>query len=149
MPSGWITNRSHSIKLLATAACKSSHVCKTMPNALDHSCCSSPQEADKPDCLLAGLAFVHSRPKDDLWHHNTKLLCSISVAIKVSCVQGDGGKFSCGLRYLLQDRPCLVYSLGSAGDTSFEEQILSRTSCQVERMPQAAASLAMPANPFW
>lgn len=44
---------------------------------------------------------------------------------------GDGGKWVCGLRYMLQDRPCLVYSLGSAGDTSFEEQILASTSCEV------------------
>ncbi len=44
---------------------------------------------------------------------------------------GDGGKWVCGLRYLLQTRPCLVYSLGSAGDASFEEQLLSRTPCDV------------------
>lgn len=44
---------------------------------------------------------------------------------------GDGGKWVCGLRYLLQDRPCLVYSLGSAGDASFEEHILASTTCEV------------------
>lgn len=33
---------------------------------------------------------------------------------------GDGGKWVCGLRALLEDRPCLIYSLGSAGDISFE-----------------------------
>lgn len=44
---------------------------------------------------------------------------------------GDGGKWLCGVRALLEDRPCLVYSLGSAGDTSFERDILNRTSCQV------------------
>ena len=48
----------------------------------------------------------------------------------------------CGLRYLLQDRPCLAYSLGSAGDTTFEQEIVKRTSCQVEHVSQAAASLA-------
>ncbi len=37
---------------------------------------------------------------------------------------GDGGKWVCGLRYPLQDHPCLVYSLGSRGDASFEAQIL-------------------------
>ena len=44
---------------------------------------------------------------------------------------GDGGKWVCGLRFLLQTRSCLVYSLGSAGDVSFEEQVLSRTPCEV------------------
>ena len=92
---------------------------------------------------LAGLAFVHSRPSQNLWYHRRKVLCSISWAIsKVSCVEGDGGKVCCGLRYLLQDRPCLAYSLGSAGDTTFEQEIVKRTSCQVEHVSQAAASLA-------
>lgn len=44
---------------------------------------------------------------------------------------GDGGKWVCGVRALLEDRPCLIYSLGSRGDTSFEEEILSRTACEV------------------
>ncbi|EIE18098.1 hypothetical protein COCSUDRAFT_45640 [Coccomyxa subellipsoidea C-169] len=44
---------------------------------------------------------------------------------------GDGGKWVCGLRYLLQSRSCLIYSLGSAGDASFEEQLLSQTPCEV------------------
>ena len=92
---------------------------------------------------LVGCALVHSRPNDDLWYHQRKVPCSISAALsKVSCVLGDGGKVSCGLRYLLQDRPCLAYSLGSAGDTTFEQEIVKRTSCQVEHVSQAAASLA-------
>ena len=44
---------------------------------------------------------------------------------------GDGGKWVCGMRALLEDRPCLIYSLGSAGDISFEEELLNRTSCEV------------------
>ena len=94
---------------------------------------------------------MHSRPNDDLWYHQRKVPCSISAALsKVSCVLGDGGKVCCGLRYLLQDRPCLAYSLGSAGDTTFEQEIVKRTSCQVEHVSQAAASLArVSAKPIW
>lgn len=44
---------------------------------------------------------------------------------------GDGGKWVCGMRALLEDRPCLVYSLGSRGDISFEEEILRKTACEV------------------
>ena len=71
------------------------------------------------------------------------MLCSTSAAVsRVSCVQGDGGEVCCGLRYLLQDSLCLAYSLGSAGDTSFEQEIVNRASCKVENMSQATASLA-------
>ena len=44
---------------------------------------------------------------------------------------GDGGKWLCGVGFLLQRPTCLVYSLGSGGDTSFESDILSKTSCEV------------------
>ena len=43
---------------------------------------------------------------------------------------GDGGKWVCGLRGM-HGRPCLVYSLGSAGDISFEDELLSNTHCEV------------------
>lgn len=44
---------------------------------------------------------------------------------------GDGGKWVCGLGALLEDRPCTVYSVGSNGETTFEVDILNRTSCEV------------------
>ena len=44
---------------------------------------------------------------------------------------GDGGKWVCGLRALLEDRPCIVYSVGSNGETTFEVDMLNRTSCEV------------------
>ncbi len=47
---------------------------------------------------------------------------------------GDGGKWVCGLGFFLRRPHCLVYSLGSAGDTSFEEDILSKTSCEVKNV---------------
>ena len=37
----------------------------------------------------------------------------------------------CGMRMLQEMRHCLVYSLGSQGDTSFEDEFLERTACEV------------------
>jgi hypothetical protein len=44
---------------------------------------------------------------------------------------GDGGKWVCGLHMLAKAHGCLVYSLGSRGDISFEEEIMELTSCEV------------------
>ena len=44
---------------------------------------------------------------------------------------GDGGKWVSGLSSLLQRPHCLVISIGSNGEPSFEEAILSRTACEV------------------
>lgn len=69
------------------------------------------------------------------------MLCLGRQLLSCCFAVGDGGKWVCGLRYLLQGRSCLVYSLGSAGDTSFEMEILSKTSCQVQSGPDAANSM--------
>ena len=37
----------------------------------------------------------------------------------------------CGMRMLQEMKHCLVYSLGSQGDTSFEDEFLDRTICDV------------------
>jgi len=42
---------------------------------------------------------------------------------------GDGGKWVCGQHTLLQQAGCVVYSIGSAGETSFEQEVLARTLC--------------------
>ncbi|KAG0054625.1 hypothetical protein BGZ83_010753 [Gryganskiella cystojenkinii] len=58
---------------------------------------------------------------------------------------GDGGKWVCGMRLLetamattkgskdpeQQQRPCVVYSLGVAMESSFEEELLKRTNCEI------------------
>ena len=43
--------------------------------------------------------------------------------------QDDNGKWVCGLRTLLKRSPCIVYSFGSNGKTSFEQDILRATKC--------------------
>ena len=52
--------------------------------------------------------------------------------------QGDNGKWVCGLRTLLKRSPCIVYSFGSNGETSFEQDILRATKC-VSTLPAQAA----------
>ena len=49
---------------------------------------------------------------------------------------GDGGTWTCGLEALRQrraqrQRPCVVYAFGVNDDTSFEEELVNRTGCQV------------------
>ncbi len=45
---------------------------------------------------------------------------------------GDGGKFVCGLDRVIKRPDCLIYSLGVEGDSSFEAEILHRSStCQI------------------
>lgn len=43
--------------------------------------------------------------------------------------KGDGGKWLCGLERL--ETPCTIFSLGSQGDFSFEELMVTRTPCVV------------------
>jgi Methyltransferase domain len=44
---------------------------------------------------------------------------------------GDGGKFICGLDDYFRTKGCLVYSVGSSGDFSFEENIIKKFGCEV------------------
>ena len=44
---------------------------------------------------------------------------------------GDGGKWVCGPGFLLQSKSCVVYSIGSYGEVSFEQALLSMTQCEV------------------
>jgi hypothetical protein len=46
---------------------------------------------------------------------------------------GDGGKWVCGLHMLAKAHSCLVYSLGSLGETSFEDDIMELTNCEVSQ----------------
>ena len=45
---------------------------------------------------------------------------------------GDGGKWVCGLsRYEQTSKPCIVYSFGIQQESSFEEELLERTNCEL------------------
>lgn len=68
---------------------------------------------------------------------------------------GDGGKWMCGLEALRQ-RPCVVYAFGVNDDTSFEEELVNRTGCQVfafdptvPGLPASAANVTGPPFRFY
>ncbi|KAH8819121.1 methyltransferase domain-containing protein [Xylogone sp. PMI_703] len=45
---------------------------------------------------------------------------------------GDGGKWVCGMsRYETTTKPCIVYSFGIQNESSFEQELLSRTHCRL------------------
>lgn len=47
---------------------------------------------------------------------------------------GDGGKWVCGLSRIVESsraKPCVIYSFGVRDESSFENEILSRTNCEV------------------
>lgn len=44
---------------------------------------------------------------------------------------GDNGKWLCGVRTLLKKDNCVVYSFVSNGETTFEEDLLRKTKCDV------------------
>jgi len=45
---------------------------------------------------------------------------------------GDGGKWVCGMsRYEKNSRPCILYSFGVQNESSFEQEMLQRTNCEI------------------
>ncbi|KAI9430441.1 methyltransferase domain-containing protein [Lactarius indigo] len=55
---------------------------------------------------------------------------------------GDGGKWVCGLSQLRDKEDCIVYSVGSPADASFEAELLARTRhCQLFVFDHTASSL--------
>jgi len=58
---------------------------------------------------------------------------------------GDGGKWVCGGRFLRN--PCVIYSFGSAGDTSFETDISQFSSCEIHTFDPSVKVLGfLPSN---
>ncbi|CZS90272.1 uncharacterized protein RCO7_08609 [Rhynchosporium graminicola] len=45
---------------------------------------------------------------------------------------GDGGKWVCGMsKYEKNTRPCIIYSFGVQNESSFEQEMLERTNCEI------------------
>lgn len=61
--------------------------------------------------------------------------------------QSDGGKFLCDLPALSAMSSCVVYSLGSMGDMSFEDGIVARTACEVHTFDCTLAKDPVPSSP--
>ena len=76
---------------------------------------------------------------------------------RIGRVFGDGGKFVCGIDTLANNTDCLVYSIGSNYDTSFEEHVRQLTKCEihtfdptinVERLSAVAAQHTFQVHPW-
>lgn len=57
--------------------------------------------------------------------------CPLKEKIGIDRQLGDNGKWLCGVRSLLQKDNCVVYSFGSNGETTFEQDLLRKTKCDV------------------
>ena len=79
-----------------------------------------------PDTWVGG---VHEAT-GAVWVDPFRAFYSCPVQEKVGAL-GDGGKWVCSKHALLSMPGCTVYSVGSNGDTSFEQAILSETACEV------------------
>jgi len=45
---------------------------------------------------------------------------------------GDGGKWVCGMsKYEKNTKPCIIYSFGIQNESSFEQEMLERTNCEI------------------
>lgn len=78
------------------------------------------RQADAPNQFTGTEAFD---PYEKAWD------CHIEQ--RVGRLFGDGGKFVCGPDEYFRSRPCLVYSVGSAGDFSFETDVIRKFGCEV------------------
>ena len=59
---------------------------------------------------------------------------------------GDGGKWICGARKFLSEPGCVIYSLGSYAETSFETDLALETECEIHVYDPTQASVPMPST---
>ena len=67
--------------------------------------------------------------------------CATQEKLGITPRLGDNGKWTCGVRTLLQKDGCVVYSFGSNGETSYEEDILRKTVCEVHTFDPTLTAL--------
>ncbi|CAL8097743.1 unnamed protein product [Orchesella dallaii] len=61
---------------------------------------------------------------------------------------GDGGKWVCGVERLTTGaEPCVTYSFGVSGDSSFEADLLQRTNCIIYAYDPTVQSIGKPLTP--
>lgn len=59
---------------------------------------------------------------------------------------GDGGKWVCGARKFLSKPGCVIYSLGSNAETSFETDVALETECEIHVFDPTQSSVPMPST---
>ena len=81
---------------------------------------------EAPDKWVRGL----HKPTGAVWVDPFRAFYPCPMQEKMGSV-GDGGKWVCSKDALLSTPGCVVYSMGSNGDTSFEQAMLRDTACTV------------------
>ena len=81
---------------------------------------------EAPDKWVRGL----HKPTGAVWGDPFRAFYPCPMQEKMGSV-GDGGKWVCSKDALLSTPGCVVYSMGSNGDTSFEQAMLRDTACTV------------------
>jgi hypothetical protein len=81
---------------------------------------------------LGGLQKINPWSQPTFWDYFPPTISCPFPLSRLGSV-GEGGKFICGLTQISKKSqpPCLLYSFGVGGDSSFESDILERTPCSV------------------
>jgi hypothetical protein len=76
-----------------------------------------------PDCRIFGIrSWDYFLPAYN---------CPLKEKVGIDRKLGDNGKWLCGVRTYLQKPNCVIYSFGSNGETTFEQDVLRKTKCKV------------------
>lgn len=87
----------------------------------------------KRDAVIGGrdLDKIDIWADPTLWNYFPPSITCPYPATRLGAV-GDGGKWICGIGVIARkSRPCIIYSFGVGGDSSFEDELLSSTNCSV------------------
>lgn len=85
----------------------------------------------------------------DYWNsYHPSFTCPAKSLIRIG-KSGDGGKWTCGAENLARrrDTPCVLYSFGVSGDSSFEADMLSTTPCDLWAYDPTVDKIANPLRP--
>ena len=123
----------------ATALSRPQIVTSSDPSRKAESATSYMRQREEADRLLNEMrgapdGWVRNsfhRPTHALWVDPFRDFYRCPATVEKVGKMSDGGKWLCGVDTYLQRPGCVIYSLGSNGDTSFEEAVINRTTCSV------------------
>lgn len=105
----------------------------------------------KGDFPFTPLRDTANKSFSQFWNSfNPPFICPNASLLRLGKL-GDGGKWTCGVENLSRLKhvrnPCVVYSFGVSGDSSFEADVLSSTHCDVWAYDPTVDKIATPLRP--